>query len=34
MGKVIGTRRAAAAKRGEYATLISSRLLQNLKIIN
>ena len=25
---------AAAAKRGEYATLISSRLLQNLKIIN
>lgn len=25
---------AAAAKRGEYATLISSRLLQNLKLIN
>jgi hypothetical protein len=25
---------AAAAKRGEYTTLISSRLLQNLKIIN
>lgn len=25
---------AAAAKRGEYTTLISSRLLQNLKIVN